>query len=121
MALQDMRELEIPGVTSLDTMLSLDDGDKIFMRNVLMTTRTQTNYDTCIFSQVDQNDFGRVQACVHTNEYDEACFKAEYLYTILRKRFGPGVNKVFDYETRLASENYDYGWQLFNFREGRPS
>lgn len=78
-ALKDMKVVEIPEVTSLDTVLSLDNGKKISMRNILMTMRTKSDYNTCIFSQVDQNYFGRVQACVCANEYDEASFKAEYL------------------------------------------
>ena len=45
MASKDMRVVDIPGVTGLDTMLSLDDGKKISMRNILMTMRTQTDYD----------------------------------------------------------------------------
>ena len=78
------------------------------MRNILMTMRTQTDYNTCIFYRIDQNYFRRIQACVHANECDEASFKVKYLYTILRKQFGPGVNNVFEYETISASANYNY-------------
>jgi len=78
------------------------------MRNILMTMRTQTNYDTCIFTQVYMNYFGKVQVCVHANEYDERCFKTQHLHTILRKRFGRGVSKAFDHETITESQNYEF-------------
>ena len=106
--LADVRVIDVPGLTSLDTMITTEEGEKISMRNILMTMRTQTDYDTCIFTQVDTNYFGKVQASLHANEYDEGCFKAQYLYTILRKQFGRGVSKAFDYETITASQNYEF-------------
>ena len=87
-SLKDMKVVEIPRVTSLFTKLLLDNGEKISVCNILMNMKAQTNYNTCIFSQVDQNYFERVQACVCTTEYDKTCFKVEYLHTILCKRFG---------------------------------
>ena len=54
------------------------------------------------------NYFGKVQVCVHTNEYNEGCFKTQHLHTILRKRFGRGMSKAFDYETITESQNYEF-------------
>ena len=98
------KEVDIVGLTSLDYAQPYN-GYELRPRGVLITMRTKVDWDTPIFTQIDETWDGNIIAICHANEEEEARSLVDNLYTLMRAKLGPVVNRWFDAETKeLAQE-----------------
>ena len=63
--------------------------------------RTATDWDTTIFTQVNQSSGLMIGIC-HENEYNEALQYAKYLYVLMKAKFGEVEEKWFNSDTKAA-------------------
>ena len=97
------KEVNIVGLTSLDFAQPYN-RYKLRPRGVQITMRTKTDWDTPIFTQIDETWNNDIIAICHANE-EEARNLVDNLYTLMRAKLGPVVNRWFDAETKeLAQE-----------------
>ena len=93
------KEVLISGLVDLDYELKIDGEDPLTPCQVLITMRTSTDWDTTVFTQINQTDDGMVGIC-HKNEYNEAVRYIHNLYLLWRAFFGQKVDKWFDLQAK---------------------
>lgn len=117
---RDSREVIISGLIDLDFPGKYN-CQEISPRQILVTMRTSTDWDTTIFTQVNRTNEGVIVGICHENKYQEALRYSQFLYTLMKSKFGKIAEKWFDADTKANAKyinfNADKGIIYYNKSE----